>query len=85
MINIAKNNDKSKWSCSGYGIAFDGKSYWNFGNDSARNVVIFGVENSSLSHTDNCKNDFLLLDEGDGFDINKSLVLIFVTQGQNFA
>ena len=29
-----------------------------FGNGFSRNVVIFGVDNSSSSYTDNCKNDF---------------------------
>ena len=33
-MNIAKNSDKSKWMYSGCGIAFDGKSEWNFGNNS---------------------------------------------------
>ena len=36
-------------------IAFDGKSYWSFENDYARNVAIFGVYNSSSSHTDKSK------------------------------
>ena len=35
-MNIAKNSDKSKWMYSGYGIAFDGKSEWNFVNNSGR-------------------------------------------------
>ena len=42
----------------GYGIAFDGKKEWNFGNDFARNAIIFGVDNSSSFYTDNCKNNF---------------------------
>ena len=61
-------------------------------NDFARNVIIFGVDNSSLSHTDNHKNSFLILGEGDTFGINgsfgapeKSLVKISVKQTQNFA
>ena len=33
----------------GYGIAFDGVGLWNFGNEFAKNVVIFGVDSSSLS------------------------------------
>ena len=37
----------------GYGIAFDGKGFWSFSNDDARNVVIFGVDTSSSSHIDN--------------------------------
>ena len=32
-------------------------------NDFARNVVIVGVDNSSSSHTDNQKNNFLVLGE----------------------
>ena len=32
-----------------------------FGNDVAKNVVIFSVHNSSSSHTDNQKNDFFVL------------------------
>ena len=35
--------------------------------DYARNVIIFVVENSSSSHTDNLKNKFLILGEGEYF------------------
>ena len=37
-----------------------------------RNFTIFGVKNSSSSHTDNLENDFLILGEGDIFGINGS-------------
>ena len=54
-----------------------------FGNDFARNVVILGVDNSSSSHANNCKNQFLVFGEGQIFGINgsfgsprKELVLI---------
>ena len=30
---------------------------WSFGNDFAKNVVFFGVDNSSTSHIDNRKNN----------------------------
>ena len=56
--NIAKNNFKKKWMYSGYKIAFDGAGSWSFGYDDARNVVIFGVDNSSSSQDDKCKNSF---------------------------
>ena len=56
--SILKNNYTEKWMYSGYGIAFDRKVEWSFGNDYARDVIIFGVDNSSSSHADNCKNDF---------------------------
>ena len=51
-------------------IAFDGKIEWSFGNDSARNVIIFRVDYSLSSHSDNLKNDFLVLGEGKTFGIN---------------
>ena len=53
-------------------MVFDGKGSWSFNADFARNVIIFGVDNISSSHTDNLKNDFLILDEGDTFRINGS-------------
>ena len=65
---------------------------WIFGNDFARNAIIFGFDKSSSSHAENCKNNFLVLGKGDSFGINwsfgalkKSLVLILVKQEQNVA
>ena len=53
-------------------ILFDGEGSWVFCNDFARNVVTFGVGNSSLSHTDKWKHNFLVLGEGSTDDINGS-------------
>ena len=58
--------------CSGYGIAFDRAVSWSFGNDFARNNLIFGVKNSSSSHTDNRKNNFLYLGKDPTWGINGS-------------
>ena len=78
--------------CSGYGIAFDGKVWWSFGNGTARNVIIFGVDNSLSSYADNRKNNFLILGLGPTFGIVKALVhqrkkivLDLLKQIQNFA
>ena len=60
----SKNSNKEKLVYSGYGIVFDGKGEWSFGGDYARNIVIFGVDTSLLSHIDNGKNKFLVLHEG---------------------
>ena len=59
---------------SGYSMlfdAFDGKGEWSFESDYTRNDIIFRVDNSSLSHADNLKNN-LVLGEGDTFGINGS-------------
>ena len=60
---------KSKFTYNDQQIAFEEGS-WSFGNDFATNVVIFGVDNSSSSHTDNRKNIFLVLGEGSTQGIN---------------
>ena len=70
--NIVKASEKSKFVYSGYGIIFDAKGNWNFDNDFARNVIIFDVDDSSLSHINNRKNNFLVLGEGNTFGTNGS-------------
>ena len=35
----------------------DSAGSWSFDNDFARNAIIFGAENSSLSHSENHKNN----------------------------
>ena len=62
--NMVKNSGKSKYLYSSYGIAFDVSGSWSRDNGFTRTVVIFGVDNSSSSHIDNLKNNFLALGEG---------------------
>ena len=66
--NIIKNSDKEKWM----GVSFNGAGSWSFHNDSAKNVIIFGVDNSSSCNTDNPKENFLILGEGPIYGINGS-------------
>ena len=90
-VKLTRNADKSKFTYNHLRIAFDRKGYWSFDNDTARNVIIFGIDNSSSSHTDNPKNNFLVLGEGptEGFSgsvgtVKKKLVLTLVKKIQNF-
>ena len=69
---IVKNSDQERWVRSCHGTAFDRESRWNYGNDFARNIVIFGVDNSASSHADNRKNNFLVLGEGPSYGITGS-------------
>ena len=46
-----KNSNKEKYVSKGYGKAFDEKGEWSFDNGTARNVIIFSIDNSSSSHT----------------------------------
>ena len=45
------------------------KKIQSFDNDTARDVVIFAVDNSSSSHSDNHKNNILVLGEGPKFQL----------------
>ena len=56
-------------------IIFDSAGLWSYNNDTARNVIIFGVDNISSSHSDNLKNDFLVLGEVPTVGINGSFGL----------
>ena len=87
-----KNNCECIWVCSDYGIAFNGKGEWNFGNDFARNVIIFGVDSSSSSHTDNRKIKLLILGEWNTFGLNgsfgapeKKFSINFIKEKTNFS
>ena len=57
---------------SGYRITFDSAGFWSFDNDTARNVIVFGVDNNSSSHADNGKSNFFELVEGLAHGINGS-------------
>ena len=52
---------------------FGGKGEWNFGNDFASNVIIFGVDNSSSTQTDTDENNVLTLSEDPTYGINGSI------------
>ena len=58
------------YSC--YGIVFEGTAF--FGNESARNVLILEIDNSSSSHTYNRKNNFLVLVQEDILVLMEALV-----------
>ena len=70
--NIVKNSDKENYLYSEYVITFGSADSWRSDNNFALNVIIFGVDNSSSSHSDNRKNNFLILGEGRTYGINRS-------------
>ena len=64
----------------------------SFDNGTISYVIIFGINNSSLSHSDNCKDNFEILDEGPTFGINgcfgskgKTFSIDFSKANTNFA
>ena len=92
VTDIIKHNFKSKYRYGSYGIAFDFADSWSFGNGFARNNIVFGIDYSSSSHSDNRKNKILVLDEGLTANIDgsvgiaeKKFSIRFSKQRHNFA
>ena len=61
-MQITKNADTSKYKYKGYGICFDKGGMFSKGNiNNGRNVLIFGVEESSLIHANNKANNIYVM------------------------
>ena len=52
-VKLTKNTNINKHRYSGYGIGFDRRAPFSIGNDTGRNVIIFGVDMSSSLLIDN--------------------------------
>ena len=63
-VKLTKNADIDKYGYSGYDIGFDIETFFSIGNESGKNVIIFGVDMSSSSKIDNRKEDILILGKG---------------------
>ena len=63
-VKLTKNSDIDKHGYPGYGIGFDRETSFSFGNETGKNVIIFGVDMSSSSKIDNRKKDILILGKG---------------------
>ena len=64
-IEITKNADTSKYKFKGYGACFDEGGTFSMGNiNNGRNVLIFGVEESSLVLSNNKANNIYVMGDG---------------------
>ena len=61
-MQITKNADTSKYKYKGYGICFDeGGTFSKRNINNRRNVLIFGVDESSLVHANNKANNIYVM------------------------
>ena len=84
-MQITKNADSSKYKYKGYGICFDEGGMFSIGNiNNGRNVLIFGVHESSIVHVNNKANNIFII--GDGFvqGINDMTLYAEKIYSQNF-
>ena len=60
-VKLTKNLDIDKYKYSGYGIGFDRKGEFSFGNGLDQNAIIFGVDMSNSVHAINKTKNILVL------------------------
>ena len=85
VVNVTKNVDISKNKYEGYGLCFGEGGTFSKGNiNNGRNVLIFGVHESSLTHTNNKNNSIYVM--GDLFvqGINDTTLYVEKVYSQNF-
>ena len=85
-MQVIKNADTSKYKYRGYGVCFDEGGSFSKGNISnGKNVLIFGVDESSLVHKNNKANNIYVM--GDLFvqGINDTTLYAEKIYSQNFA
>ena len=85
-VEITKNADTSKYAYKGYGICFDKGGTFSKGNiNNGLNVLIFGVDESSLVHANNKANNIYV--RGDLFvqGINDTTLYAEKVHSQNFS
>ena len=63
-FKLVRNAIKSKFIFNSWGKEFVGEDSQSFDNYFAKNLLIFGVDNSSSYHADNWKSNFLAFDTG---------------------
>ena len=70
-MEITKNADTSKYKYKGYGVCFDEGGIFSMGNiNNGRNVLIFGVDESSLVHSNNKANNIYVMGDDIAQGIN---------------
>ena len=60
-VKLTKNPDIDKYKYSGYGIGFDRKGQFSFGNEFGQNVIILRADMSSFIHSTNKTKNILVL------------------------
>ena len=84
-MEITKNADPSKYKYKGYGICFDkGGSVSEGSINNGRNVLIFGVHESSLLHSNNKANNIYVMGKGPVQGIDDTTSYAEKVYSQNF-
>ena len=84
-MKITKNANTSKYKCKGYGICFDkGGSFSEGSINNGRNVLIFGVHETSLLRSNNKANNIYVMSKDFVQEINDTTLYADKVYSQNF-
>ena len=84
-MEITKNADISKYKYKGYGICFDEGGSFSIGNiNNGSNVLIFGVDESYVIHSNNKANNIYVMGDGIVQGINDTTLYAEKIYCQNF-
>ena len=84
-MQITKNADTSKYKYKGYGICFDEGEMFSMGNiNNSRNVIIFGVHENSVVHSNNKANNIFAMRDAFVQGINDTTLYAEKMYSQNF-
>ena len=84
-VKLTKNLDIDKDKYSGYGIGFDRKGEFSFGDGFGQNVIIFGADMSSSVHANNKTKKILVLGEGFTQGLHNTRIYAEKMYSNNFA
>ena len=85
-VKITKSaTDTSKHKYEGYGLCFDEGGMFSMGNiKNGRNVLIFGVHENSVIHSNNKANNIFIMVDGFVQGINNTILYAEKIYSQNF-
>ena len=84
-MQITKNSDNSEYAYKGYGVCFDEGGMFSEGSiNNGRNVLIFGVHESSLIHSNNKANNVYVMGKDFVQGINDATLYADKVYSQNF-
>ena len=84
-IEITKNSDTSKYAYKGYGVCFDEGGMFSEGSiNNGRNVLIFGVHESPLIHSNNKTNNIYVMGKDFVQGINDTTLYADKIYSENF-
>ena len=85
-VKLTINTDTSKYKYEGYGICFDEGGMFSMGNiTDGRNVLIFGVRENSVIHSNNKANNIYVMGDGIVQGIDDTTLYAEKTYATNFS